>query len=170
MADPINPHERRAQALAEITGMQSDLVAAHERIAQLEGQLRDRETFLMREINNQEARAEIAERDRAIYRAEAQLFRAKLVELVTTISMIRKMTDEAEKIKATVDSILHGEMLEDAETEQESVRHVVAGLDQANGNIGRGHAVDLALIEDELGRLAGQPATRAVAPLGQAQS
>lgn len=147
MTDTISPHERRAQAIAEISKLQDDFVGARDRIAQLEAQLRDQETVMQREINRQEARAEVAERDRATYRAEAHLFRTKLVEMVTTISNVRKMTDEAEKIAGTVNSILHGETPEEAAAEQASAQNLVESISAAAS---RGKHIDLDKLEEEL--------------------
>lgn len=158
-----NPHERRAQALAEITQMQTDLVAANERVAFLESQLRDRETILTREINRQEARADVAEQDRAMYRAEAHLYRGKLVELATSTANIGKLTEAAQKIAGTVNSLLTGETSEQAQEEQDSAREMVTTIDQlANKN---GPAIDFNDIEDEMSRLLGKGAT---APAGDA--
>jgi predicted ribosome quality control (RQC) complex YloA/Tae2 family protein len=143
MADPINPHERRAQALAEISQMQEDNVALQARNAELQGQMRDRETALQREINRQEARADTAERNAALYRAEAHLFRAKLVEMVTTISLIRQATDGAEKIAATVKSLHSSQSPETEEQEQQEARDLVDSLGHLSGTHVDGEIQDI---------------------------
>lgn len=128
MNDTISPHERRAQALAEITKMQEDLILANQRIGELERTLRDQGTTLQREINRQEARAEVAEQERARYRAESHLYRGKMIELATSMANVGKLVREAEKIAATANSLLAGETVEHDATEQAEVGRVVAAL------------------------------------------
>lgn len=157
--DDINPHARRAQALAEITKLQEDYVASQERIVQLEANLRDQETFMQRQINAEEARADIAERHLAMYRAEAHLFRSKLVQMVTTISLVRKATDEAEKIAVTINGLLGDETPEEAQQEENEAREIIANLPAAPDH---GDHVDIdgkinSNIEQEIETLLGRP-------------
>jgi predicted ATPase with chaperone activity len=168
MAD-VNPHERRAQALAEITKLQEDYVSSQERVTQLEAQLRDQETVMQRQINAQEARADIAERHCCLYRAEAQLFRAKLVQMVTTISLVRKATEEAEKIATTINSLIGGETAEEAQREEAEARDIVANLPAAPD---RGEHVDVDSeipghgdIEEQMQQLLGRSKGRAAGSL-----
>lgn len=112
-----NPHEARARALAEISQMQTDIVAAHKRVEDLEREqttLNDRIVLL---IN-----------DRQAYRSEAMLYRSKLIELATSMANIGLLTQEAQKIMATVKTLGSDESPEQAAAEQESAREIVANL------------------------------------------
>lgn len=161
----INPHERRAQALAEITQMQTDLVASNQRVTSLEAKLRDQETTMQREINKQEARAEIAEKSAAMYRAESHLYRGKMIELATTVSNVRKMTDEAEKITATVNAILHGETEEEFADEEATAKELVTSINQmADAH----HTAADSNIEDELEKLIRNNEPRLINPTERA--
>lgn len=156
MAD-INPHERRAQALAEITQMQQENVELKQQVDRLQSEMRDRETVLQREINKQQVRAEIAEEDRTKYRAESHLYRGKMIELATTISHIRRATDAAEKISATANAILHGETLDELETEQREAQDLVASIERLDDHQKAGAEQSMAEFEQEFERLIGRP-------------
>lgn len=130
MNETIHPLERRAQALAEITKMQEELIASNQRIAELERQLSDQQTMMQREINRQQARAEVAEEERAKYRAESHIYRGKMIELATSMSNVGKLVREAEKIAATANALRTGETVQEAEAEQQEAAAIVSSLPQ----------------------------------------
>lgn len=107
-------HEARAKALAEIQQMESELSSAHKRLDDLEAQLAradDRMVLLC------------DERDR--YRAEANIFRARLIELATAMSNIGLLTQKAQDIMMVVNELV-GEK-QPAQTEREtSTLHAIA--------------------------------------------
>ncbi len=109
--------DRRAQALAEVHKMQSDLVSCHEEIATLRRAL-DRETDRCVMM--------VEERDR--YRTEASILKKKLIELARTQANIGLLTRQAEETMMTVDDLAAAETPEQAAAEQESARQAVEGL------------------------------------------
>ena len=74
-----NPHERRAQALAEVTQMQVDLVTANKRVQELEATLLTERRDFEYQTNLLKDRCALNEEERGKYRAEAMLYRGKLL-------------------------------------------------------------------------------------------
>lgn len=126
-----NPHERRAQALAEITKMQADLVAANATIEELETELRDTKLQMQHEVGVWQDRALIEKEERTMYRAQAMLYQRKLVELATSMADIGLLTQRAQKVMDTVQCLLGGEDPAHAEAEQASAAEIVKNLPQA---------------------------------------
>lgn len=121
----ISATERRAQALAEISQMQTELIAAKKEVADMREDLHraeDRVTIM------------IEERDR--YRGESTVYRTKLVELATSMANIGLLTVKAQEIMMTVKLLTDGETQEHAEGETESARQMVKRL--AAGIVPRG--------------------------------
>ena len=85
----------RAQALAEITKMQSDLVEAHVQIDKLS-----------RELRNQQDRVSLLVEERDRWRSEAKLYNTRLIELATQVSNIGLLTRKAEEIMTTVHELV----------------------------------------------------------------
>lgn len=91
--------QRRAEALASVHAMHEELNSAHQTIGQLKADLR-----------REEDRCKMFEEERNRYRAEALVFRTKLIELATAMSNIGLMTVAAQDVVKTVhDLTLHAE-------------------------------------------------------------
>lgn len=125
---PQNPHERRAQALAEITKMQEDLLAANKQIAEMERLRQEQVRDLQYQANHWQDRCAMAEEERGAYRAQAMLYQRKLVELATQMSDIGMLTARAQKVMDSVQCLLGGDDPNHGQAEQESAREVVNGL------------------------------------------
>jgi len=85
------PQDRRAQALAEIRSMQTELMEAHSKIDALEREL----------ARSQDTLSLVAE-ERKTYRDDSLLFRAKLIELATSMANIGMLTTTAQEIMMTI--------------------------------------------------------------------
>jgi uncharacterized coiled-coil DUF342 family protein len=109
--------ERRAQALAEVNKMQTDLSACQAEIA-----------VLRREADRAEDRIEMLIEERNTYRSTAVLYRDKLVELATAQANIGLLTRKGEEIAMTVRELAERQTPEEAQAEQESARVAVENL------------------------------------------
>ncbi len=114
MADP---NTARANALAEINQMQTELIDANRQISDLTAQL----------ARSQDAMALVLE-ERRTYREASFLFRARLVELATSMSNIGLLTLKAQEIMQTIGPLISTETPEQAAAERESARQVVNNL------------------------------------------
>lgn len=108
--------DRRAQALAEVNKMQTDLTACQAEIS-----------TLRRELDRAQDRLDMVVEERDRYRHESKVYRDKLVELSAAMSNIGLMTISAQEIMMTVRE-LTSETPEQAAAEQESARAAVAAL------------------------------------------
>ncbi len=84
----------RAQALAEINKMQTDLIEAHGQIERL-----------TRELRNQQDRVSLLMEERERFRNEARLYNKKLIELATAVSNIGLLTRTAEDVMRTIEEM-----------------------------------------------------------------
>ncbi len=96
----------QAQAVAEVRKMYEDLAACHETIGQLKA-----------DLNREKDRVTLVAEERARYRAEANAYRALLIELSTTQTNIGLMCDKATGVMKKIDEILA------SETPEEGVPH-----------------------------------------------
>lgn len=109
--------DRRAQALAEVTKMQQDLIVCNDEIA-----------TLRRDLDRTEDRCTLLSEERARYRNEANMYRTKLVELATSMANIGLLTMQAQEIMMTVKEISARETPEEVEAEQASAREMAGRL------------------------------------------
>lgn len=119
--------DRRAQALAEINKMQTDLNACHAEIA-----------TLRRDNDRSADRVDMLVEERNRYRSEATMYRTKLVELATSMANIGILTMQAQEIMMTVKEISAKETPEESAAEQASARSAVEGLPRTVSNGHRG--------------------------------
>jgi uncharacterized coiled-coil DUF342 family protein len=87
-------NERRAAALADIQQMHDDLMLSHDTIGQLKA-----------DLNRCHDRIDLLIEDRNRHRAEALLFRSKLIELATQMSSIGLMCIKAQELMTTVEEL-----------------------------------------------------------------
>lgn len=122
-AHPDVVASRRATAIAEVQKMQSDLMLAHDEVATLK-----------REAERLQDRIELILDERNKYRAEAHVFRVKLIELATQMSNINLMTVKANEITMTVNTLIAEEQTrEQDEQEQKTASEVVEGINRIAG-------------------------------------
>ena len=93
-APPPNDLERRAAALASVQAMHDELNACHEEIGQLKA-----------DLNRAEDRVVLLCEERNKYRAEALVFRSRLIELATAMTNIGLLTVTAQNIMTTVNEL-----------------------------------------------------------------
>lgn len=90
----VPPADRQAEALAVVTNMREELHAAHSTIEQLKADL-----HICRENTSR------IDEERRRYRAEALVFRSKLIQLATTLANVHLATQSAAEIMRTVEEL-----------------------------------------------------------------
>lgn len=116
--------DRRAQALAEVNKMQTDLTACQAEIA-----------TLRRELDRAQDRLDMVIEERNRHRHESKVYRDKLVELSAAMSNIGLLTVSAQEIMMTVKELTASdETPEQSAAEQESARQMVANLHPPRGD------------------------------------
>lgn len=101
---PPNELDPRVTALAQIQQMHHDLMAAHEEIGQLKA-----------DLNREQDRVTMVSEERARYRAEANAYRALLVELAANQTSIGLIAQRSETVMRKLTEILEAETPKDGE-------------------------------------------------------
>ena len=116
----VDATDRRAQALAEITTMQSELVDAHSKINQLQ-----------RDLDQANDRIALLAEERRTYRDDSLLFRAKLVELSTSMANIGMLTAKATEIMTAIGPLVTPQSRQDQQDDSDGAAKVIGNLPPA---------------------------------------
>ena len=113
----VDATDRRAQALAEITTMQSELVEAHSKINQLQ-----------RDLDQANDRIALLAEERRTYRDDSLLLRAKLVELSTSMANIGMLTAKATEIMTAIGPLVTPQSRQDQLDDSDGAGKVIGNL------------------------------------------
>ena len=117
----VDAVDRRAQALAEITTMQNELVEANSKIDQLQ-----------RMLDQANDRLAMVAEERKTYRDDSLLFRAKLIELATSMANIGLLTSKAPEIMMTIGPLVTAQAhQEDSEKAAAIINSLPVGIGQS---------------------------------------
>jgi len=113
----VDATDRRAQALAEITTMQSELVEASSKINQLQ-----------RDLDQANDRIALLAEERRTYRDDSLLLRAKLVELSTSMANIGMLTAKATEIMTAIGPLVTPQSRQDQHDDSDGAAKVIRNL------------------------------------------
>jgi len=113
----VDATDRRAQALAEITTMQSELVEASSKINQLQ-----------RDLDQANDRIALLAEERRTYRDDSLLLRAKLVELSTSMANIGMLTAKATEIMTAIGPLVTPQSRQDQLDDSDGAGKVIGNL------------------------------------------
>jgi len=130
-----SPQDRRAQALAEISIMEIELIDAKSRI-----------DVLQRSLDHANDRLVLVAEERLKYRDDAFLLRAKIVELATSMANIGLLTSKATEIMTAIGPMVMPLSQEkyDSDVAARIIRSLPAGVMEGAEN-----AVEAALRGDQ---------------------
>ena len=116
----VDATDRRAQALAEITTMQSELVEASSKINQLQ-----------RDLDQANDRIALLAEERRTYRDDSLLLRAKLVELSTSMANIGMLTAKATEIMTAIGPLVTPQSRQDQQDDSNGAGKIIRNLPPA---------------------------------------